>query len=174
MKHVWPVLGIAVLSMAAASAGDQDFALSANGMGPFKIGMPDEQVYRILQYEPPYNLAASNGCSQFTTPQAEAMGLSFVVDQSRLIRINVEFGAGTSQPTTRTDTGIGLGSAEEDVLKAYPAAKIKSNPADPAWHSIAVETPDHSRGLIFETNGKTVKSIRAGEKATLSTENVCD
>lgn len=174
MKRILPVLGIAALLLSAASAGDQGLALSVDGVGPFKIGMPDEQIYRILQNEPPYSLGASNGCKQFTPPQMEPMGLSFVVDRNRLIRIDVEFGAGTSQPTARTDAGIGLGSAEDDVLRAYPAAVIKTNPADPAWHSIVVEAPDHSRGLIFETNGKTVKSMRAGEKATLSLEKVCD
>jgi len=158
MKNVLPALGIVALLLSAASAGDQGFTLSVDGVGPFKIGMSDEQIYRILQNEPPYNLGASNGCKQFTVPQLKPMGFSFVVDRNRLIRIDVEFGAGTSQPTARTDAGIGLGSAEEDVLKAYPAAVIKSNPADPAWHSIVVETPDHSRGLIFRPTERRSKA----------------
>jgi hypothetical protein len=151
-----------------------DLTLSLDGFGPLKFGMPADQVERLLHDEKPYNPYASSECRQFTIPQFEPAGLSFVVEGRKLVRIDVDFGNGKVEASAKTDTGIGLGSAEENVLKAYPNAVIKPNPSDPAWHAIIVETPDHSRGIIFETNGKTVKSIRAGARPVISATEACN
>jgi hypothetical protein len=165
VKSVSSLIAV-VLSFTGASAAD--LMLSADGLGQLTFGTPADQVQRILHYDPPYSLSASDSCTQFTTPQFEPAGLTFMVEGKKLVRIDIDFNNGKVEATARTDTGIGLGSAEADVLKAYPAAAIKRNPDDPSWHTLIVETPDHSRGIIFETNGKTVKSIRAGVRDMIS------
>lgn len=161
----------AALSFTGAFAADP--MLSFDGYGVLKFGMAADQIERILQNEKPYNINASSECRQFTIPQFAPAGLSFVIEGKKLVRIDVDFGTATKETTARTDTGIGLGSAETDVLKAYPAAVIKHNPDDPSWHTIIAETPDHSRGIVFETNGKTVKSIRAGIRDVVSSVEGC-
>jgi hypothetical protein len=151
-----------------------DPTLSFDGYGPLKFGMPAERVLRLLQNEKPYNPAASDACEQFTLPQFRAMGLRFMMEKSNLVRIDIDFDSGAVETSAQTDKGIGLRAKEEDVLKAYPDAIIKPNPADPTWRSIVVRSPDRSRGIIFETNGKTVKSIRAGEVPVIAAVEGCN
>jgi hypothetical protein len=145
----------AVLSLTGAFAAAP--ALSLDGFGPFKFGMPTEHVRRIQQNEQslqdgkPYNVAATdvtatNACQQFTLPQYKGSGLRFTAEKKKLVRIDVDFDSGTVETSAQTDKGIGLRSAEEDVLKAYPDAVIKRNPGDPTWHTIIVETPVTAAG----------------------------
>jgi len=164
----------AVMIAPAATAQDYPHVLSVDGIGNIKIGMNPEMMERYLHEKTPYNQFANHGCSQFTTQKLEPTGISFMMEKKRLTRINVEFYGTDPRPlAVKTEAGIGLGSAEEDVLKAYPGAIIKANPADPTWHTVVAETPDHSRGLIFETDGKTVKSMRAGENPAIAYINGC-
>lgn len=164
----------AVTIAPCAMAQDYPHVLSVDGIGSIKFGMNNEQVERILHEKTPYNQFANHGCSQFTTPALEPTGISFMIEQKRLTRINVEYYGTDPRPLTiKTDAGVGLGSTEEDVRKAYPNAVVKDNPADPTWHTIVAETPDHSRGLIFETDGKKVKSMRAGENPAIAYANGC-
>ncbi|GAA0558261.1 hypothetical protein [Rhizomicrobium electricum] len=172
MKHVLPCACATIFLCTGAWAADP--TLSLDGYGSLKFGMPAERVLRLLQDEKPYNPAASDACEQFTLPQFRAMGLRFMLEKSKLVRIDVDFDAGAVETSAQTDKGIGLRAKEEDVLKAYPDAVIKPNPADPTWHTIVVQSPDRSRGIIFETNGKTVKSIRAGDTPVIAAAEGCN
>lgn len=164
----------AVTIVPGAMAQDYPHVLSVDGIGNIKIGMNNEQVERNLHEKTPYNQFTNHGCSQFTTPGLEPTGISFMIEQKRLTRINVEFYGTDPRPLAiKTEAGVGLGSAEEDVRKAYPNAVVKNNPSDPTWHTIVAETPDHSRGLIFETDGKKVKSMRAGENPAIAYADGC-
>jgi hypothetical protein len=161
-----------MLSNALAEEAD---VLSADGYSNIKIGMPPEQVERALHQVLGYNPYANRGCSLFTTPQMEPKGLSIVIDQKRLVRINVDYYSANSKPRTiKTAEGIGLGMTEEELLKAYGAAAVvKPNPGDPTWHTIFVDSADHMSGLAFETDGKTIKSMRAGSYPALDIEVSC-
>ncbi len=169
------VLAGLMVSGAIALADEVAPVFSADGYDAIKIGMNPDQMERILRQKIGYNPYTNHGCSSFTTPQMEPIGLSFVIDQKQLVRINVDYYSASSQPRAiKTAAGIGLGSSEEELLKAYgTAAVVKPNPADPVWHSIVVESADHSRGLIFETDGKTVKSMRGGSYPAISYPNGC-
>lgn len=173
MKHLVTGLLAAALLVSASAAADGP-TISLDGYGPLKFGMASEQVERIVQYDKPYSLGASDACQQFTMPQFEPMGLFFTMERQKFIRLDVTYGTTHIDTSAQTDTGIGLGSAEADVLKAYPGAKVKPNPADPTWRTIIVLTPDKSRGIAFETNGKTVKSIRAGFAQVISPSDACN
>lgn len=149
--------------------------ISMDGLGPVKIGMKPDQLSRALMQQLPYNQYANHGCSAVTTQDLEPMGVSFVIDKKRLVRVSIDFYGTDQRPSTfKTDAGIGLGSSEEDVRKAYPNAEIKANPSDPSWHTIVVNTPDQTKGLVFETNGKTVKSLRGGENPAVAYASGCE
>jgi hypothetical protein len=172
MKPALTHLAVTALLFTGAYAAEP--MVSLDGFGPLKFGMASEEVERLIQYDKPYRLGASDECKQFTMPQFESQGLSFTMERQKFIRLDIAFGARHLDGSARTDTGIGLGSAEADVLKAYPDAKVKPNPADPSWHTITIQTPDRSRGIAFETNGKTVKAIRAGFTLVISTTEACN
>lgn len=168
------VLSALLAATVPALAFDFPNGLTMDGIGNVVIGMPIDRVELLLHDKLGYNQFENHGCSILTTPMLESSGLSFMIESKKLTRVNVDFFAKSPLPLTiKTDTGIGLGASEEDVLKAYPGAKVKPNPADPTWHTIIFEAPDRSKGIVFETNGKTVKSMRAGATPAIIYVNGC-
>jgi hypothetical protein len=168
------VLSIVLAAAAPAWADDSLNGLSPEGLGDLKIGTAVDKVEAHLNEKLGYNQYENRGCSVLTTKKLEPTGISVVIDSKVLTRINVDyFGKSPLPQTIKTDKGIGLGSSEEDVSKAYPGARVKPNPGDPSWHTIIVETPDHAKGIVFETDGKTVKSMRAGTYSAIAFADAC-
>lgn len=166
---------LSILLAAPALAYDYPTGLSADGIGDIKVGMPVERVEAAIRDKLGYNQFTNRGCSVLTTRQLEPSGISFLIEAKVLARINVDYIGKSEIPATiKTDTGVGLGSSEADVKTAYPNAKVKANPYDPTWHTIVAETPDRSKGIVFETDGKTVKSMRAGANPALNYPHGCD
>ena len=169
------VLSAVLLAACSALAEDTSWVLSQDGIGPVKIGMDDEQLDHFLHTRLGYNRSENHGCMTVISKQLAPRGVTFMIESKYLTRINVDFYGTDPRPLTiKTDAGIGLGSSEEDVLKAYPAARVKPDPADPTWHTIFVESPDRSKGLVFETNGKTVKAMHGGANPAISYPNGCN
>jgi len=168
-------LACLMVSGVMALADEAPPVLSAEGYGALKIGMNDEQAERALHEKLTYNPFTNRGCSLFTMPQFEAVGLSFVMDHKKLVRINVDYFSASSKPRAiKTAAGIGLGSSEEELLKAYgSAADVKPNPGDPTWHTITVDSSDHTGGLVFETDGSKVTSMRGGAFPSIALLNGC-
>jgi hypothetical protein len=158
-----------------AFADEPDMTLSADGMGNIRIGVPIDVLQREVHQNLPYNPYENHGCAQVTTMDLEPWGVSFMIEQKVLTRINVDYyGTDPRPPTIKTAEGIGLGSSEADVIKAYGSrVRIKPNALDPTWHTLFVDTPDHTRGMIFETDGKTVKSLRVGQYPSIESPSGC-
>jgi hypothetical protein len=174
MKRVL-VLSAFLAGTVPTLAFDYPNGLSMDGIGNVTIGLDVDRVELLLHDKLGYNQFAHHGCSTLTTPMLESTGLSFMIESKKLTRVNVDYFAKSPLPLTiKTDTGIGLGASEEDVLKAYPNAKVKPDQADPTWHSIIVEAPDRTKGIVFETNGNTVKSMRAGANPAINYANGCN
>jgi len=173
MKAGWTLA--ALMFSSAAALADEAAVLAADGYARLKIGMTPEKMESVLGQKLGYSPYVNHGCSVVTTPQMERLGLNFVIDSKKLVRINVDYYSANSEPRkTKTSAGVGLSASEDEVLKAYGAeAIVKPNPADPQWHTIFVDTPDHASGIAFETDGKTVKSMRAGTYPALSTATGC-
>ncbi len=100
------------------------------------------------------------------------------------------------QESTLTDPrGIGIGAAEADIRRAYGQIDIKRAPyydeefeiegakvraelgsktPEPSPHYwIQVDSPDHMRAIIFDTQDGKVTSLRTGFKPAVSDPEVC-
>lgn len=164
------VLSAILAAAVPALAQDYPTLLSEDGIGNITIGMDVERMEVLLHDKTGYNRYENHGCSTITTKSLAPTGISFMIENKLLTRVNVDYYAKDPRPLAiKTAEGIGLGSREEDVVKAYgDRAKVKPNPQDPTWHTIAVEERDRSKGIVFETDGKTVKSMRAGRNPAIS------
>jgi len=169
-------LVLVALAGRPAFAGEvESWVLSPDGIGPATVGINVDHLQNALQEKLTYDGARHGDCSRITNKNLAPMGLSFTIESGYLTRVNVEFYGTDPRPLLfKTEAGIGLGSREEDLLKAYPGARLKPNPADPTWHTVIAESPDHTRGMVFETNGQTVKSIRVGDYRAISHLNECE
>jgi hypothetical protein len=157
-----------------AFAEDVPNGLSAEGLGAVKIGMSLDRVETLLRDKFGYSQFENRGCSVLTTQKLEPTGISVMIEAKRLTRINIDYVGKSSIPETiKTDTGVGLGSTEAEILKAYPGAQVKPNSGDPTWHTIVADAPDGTKGIVFETDGKTVKSMRAGNYPEIAFANFC-
>lgn len=168
------ILSAAMLSMAA---GAQDFGtlLSENGVGEIAIGAAADKLTIALRGPIRYDPYLNGGCSVITTKSLEPTGISLQIEKKTLTRVNVDYYATDPRPLAfKTAAGIGLGSSEADLLKAYPKARIKPNPADSTWHTVFVDSADGTRAMVFETNGVSVKSIRVGEYESVVRASGCN
>ncbi|GAA0539217.1 hypothetical protein FHS83_003681 [Rhizomicrobium palustre] len=174
MRFLVPAFAMVLAASAAYAEEDLPTLLSEDGISDVKIGMKQDALERALHEKVLFNAYANGGCVAFTTKKLEAAGLGLLMFQKQLARVSVEYYSADTHPLAiKTAAGIGLGSSEEDVLKAYPGAKVKPNPADPSWHTVIWETADHSKGIVFETDGKKVKSMRAGLNPFIATPDGC-
>lgn len=165
-----------LLLTGTAFAAEPNWILSTEGLGPIDVGIRADKLKILLETPLPYNPAVHKGCGTFTTPKMAPRGISFLMETSILTRINVDFYDTDPRPLEiKTTTGIGLRSPEEDLLKAYAGqTRIVPNPGDPTWHTIYVDSSDRRRALVFETDGKTVKSMRVGEYPIITSPAGCD
>lgn len=174
MKRVF-VLSALLIAANPAVADDEPWVLAPNSIGPLRIGQNVEVVERYLHTKLGYTIYENRGCSTLITKELAPLGITYTIEAKLLTRINVDFYANDPRPRSiKTAAGIGLGSTEEDLLKAYPNARIKPNQLDPSWHTIFVDTPERTHALVFETNGKTVKSMRSGLIPNVNPPSACN
>ena len=158
-----------------AACGVSDAAglvLTPDGLGTTEIGTSASQMERMLRQK---ILPVGEGCVVVAADDGRFPGISYVIEDKRVSRINVDYYGNSEQPLAiRTAAGIGLGSTEDDVKKAYgDRVRIEPNPGDPTWHYLYVDEPDHARGLAFDTDGKTVKSMHSGTYPALGYKQGC-
>jgi hypothetical protein len=175
MKRLMSAVVI-IAACGAAFAAEPSLTLSPTGYGPYKIGLPIDVLERVARAKLPYNPYNNHGCSLVSSLEFEPQGIVFMIDKKRLTRINLDFFGTDPRPLLiKTDTGIGLRSSEEDLLKAYAGrTRIDKNALDPNWHTIYVDEPDRLHTIIFETDGRKVKSIRLGEYPDVSNPAGCN
>ncbi|MBC8143897.1 MAG: hypothetical protein H7Y38_20890 [Armatimonadetes bacterium] len=168
-RSMGAVAAVVTLSVAAV-AQNKSPALSPsdkmkiNGIGAVRIGMPLTKAIDATQMSWNVEFAVSDGDCRYATPIVEKPNektdLSFMVVDGVIVRAEV------SKRGIATVSGVRVGDTEAKVKAAYPG-KIKSevHPYDENGHYL-IFTPTDAKDakfrLIFETDGKTVRSFRAG------------
>ena len=143
--------------------------------GTVTVGDKVDKMERVLRQ--PLPSSPDRTVCLIATPKGEltTTGISFLIEDKHLTRINVDYYDRSPEPLTiKTPAGIGLGTSEEDVMKAYAGhVRVEPDSGDPSWHYIYVDAPDGQTGLRFDTDGKKVKSMHAGGYPALSYKQGC-
>lgn len=151
-----------VASTAQPHAIEVPWLATPDSLGPIAVG----SIYSVLakEYnEPPSTTprdAEEEACDYAGLPILPD-GVSLMLFGDTVVRIEVD----TTGIRTRAD--VGVGSAEQEVLAKYAGhVRVAPHPYDgPEWHYVIVTpAPDSVYRMIFETDGKTVRSFRVGRR----------
>jgi len=168
------VLLVFLVCCGTAFGAGSDTILTPGGLGPVKVGMTLREASQALgvklKRESP-NDPDSKYCDFAHRADGNDSEINYMIKDGHIARIDVG-DAAHERSIIKTAEGVGLGSTERAVKKAYGRAlKVEPHPygdGDPdGWHYLVIDEPGHKRGIIFETDGRKVTSFRAGEYPAL-------
>jgi hypothetical protein len=132
--------------------------VAINGIGPIRVGMTIQQAEasartRLLSQ------GGKLGNCWYVKPQGGPRDISFMVISGQIARVDID---GNSRITTISGAKIG---DSEDRIKSLYAVRITPHEYVRGGHYltfIPTDTSDRQYRMVFETDGKRVKLIRAG------------
>jgi hypothetical protein len=144
--------------------------LTAQGWGKLRIGMRERDAVRLFHLRVPGGPGPDTfECRQDEMPSQE--GLYVMAERGIVTRITID-----APSQLRTDRGLGIGAAEDEVKRAYgKALKIAttSYEEEPA-HQMIFWTAHGTRGVRYDTNtAGAVEAIYVGSRSIKLIEG-CD
>jgi hypothetical protein len=148
----------------AACDTQESMVLTTDGLGKAVLGLTagelrdgGAEAFKIL------NMQTLVGCSYVHRTGGPDSDAYYMMNDGRLVRIDVRKSTSTTYPPTLTAEGVGVGSAEGDVMKIYGKnLTIEPHKYDANGKILVVRSNDPARGMIFETSQGKVTSFRAG------------
>lgn len=176
-KLPWLVLlPLCACTAFARPSGGEAVHLSADGLGPVRIGMTMEQAEHALGTRlRPRAQDASAGCWITRRADGREPGIAYMVVYGQIRRIDL-LSEKRQVPAVRSQSGIGIGSTEQATLRAY-GGTLSVEPhaytgADGGRY-LKVDAPGKRSGMIFETFDGRVTHIRAGLRPELDYVEGC-
>ncbi|MBO9714252.1 hypothetical protein [Sphingomonas sp.] len=132
--------------------------LTPDGYGSARLGMPVQQITEMLG-------TLEDGRGDFNCLVARSgkdRGVRLLFIRDRLARVEVR-----APSRARTPRGIGIGSTEAEVRRAYgPGLQVEANEYEPApAKNLTFWTHPDARGVRFETDAsQRVVAIYAGDR----------
>ena len=167
---------ILALAMAAPASAQERRILESGGIGKVRIGMSISRAERALgarlrSFIPAYG----KGCWLAVRADGIDAGLSYMVKRARITRIDVDTPRSGTAPMISTAKGIGVGSTQAEVERAYGSAVIVA-PA-PYGHSdgdrwLTVESTP-TRGIVLSISDGKVVSLWSGRRSSIAYSEAC-
>jgi hypothetical protein len=187
------LLSIAMLAIMAVSAAAQ--VVSFMSAGPGQLGMTVEAAERPMGAKfAPISLPFSEDCWITSRADGKDKAILYVIEHGKIVRIDF-YPRDGEQITLKTTAGIGIGSTEADIRRAYQdisitrapyydeeseieAAKTRAKlgitaPEPPPHFWVRVDSPNHERGIIFDTEDSKVTSFFTGFKNAIESMEIC-
>ena len=184
---------IAMLAIHCSPATAQ--VVSFIGAGPVELGMTVAAAERAMGAKfAPISLPFSKDCWITGRADGKDKAIAYAIQNGRIVQIDF-FPQSGDQMNLKTAAGIGVGSTEDDIRRAYKdvtvtyapyyneeseidAAKYRAEHGNtapqPSPHfSVRVDSPNHERGIIFETQDSKVISFKTGFKAAIEEMEIC-
>jgi hypothetical protein len=157
MKLARLALGIAAMSLSAASFGASSWCLGMGGLGPIRAGMTVEQVIRLADFSGLERKRPAGEC-WYLRYRGGKSEFDLMIIGDRVVRLELK---GAS--TLGTFAGARIGTTE-DELKALYGTRLDVQPHkyDEAGHTITLKSSGGDHGLRFETSHGKVTAIQAG------------
>ena len=143
--------------------------VSLSGIGPIRFGMPVADVARVLN-DPALLPRGRDASCRYVRPKGLPRGAALMISGGIVVRLDVD-SAGTI-----TESGLGVGDSEVAVLvRNSGRTRIASNKyRGPLAHDLVVTSPtDAAHLMIFETDGRSIRAYRAGNRAAVQLVERC-
>jgi hypothetical protein len=142
-----------------SAAGPADpWTIRSDGVGAVTFGMSLAEARAALGES--LSGVPSDGSCGFVVPPGAPAGVRFMVEQGKVVRVDVDSSG------VRTQAGTEVGMSEGDVRGRYVAGlRVQPHKYDPKGRDLVVQgtaPADSARRLIFETDGERVVRYRAG------------
>lgn len=154
------------LLCATAAIAEQSYPLTMDGLGPVKLGMTQRAAEKALGVRLKIDDASAykeSGCGYLARTDGRSPDVLYMIMDGRITRIDIDVEP-PARSLVRVKEGIGIGSSETEILRAFgKSVKVEPHPyLDEQGHYLVVDSKDHKRGLIFETEHGKVTTFRAG------------
>jgi hypothetical protein len=143
--------------------------ISLEGFGTARAGMSVADAGKALGVKLQETAAAKpdEPAACHTADGVELPGVTFVIENGKVVRIDV-YGAGY-----QTAKGVRIGMKEGEVKARYPGIQVTPHKYDSAGHYLTVASKDRKFGIVFETDGALVTSMRSGGLPFVARPDAC-
>lgn len=164
------------LAMTAPTGAQQPSILESSGIGNVRIGLALEDAeqaigVRFRSLVPGYG----PGCWLAVRADGIEPGLSYMVEDGRITRIDVTTPSGGTVPAISTAKGIRIGSTQADVERNYGSSVMSvrapyGHSDDDRW--VTVETTPEL-GIVLSISGGRVVGLWAGRRQSIAYTEAC-
>ncbi|HEX7048786.1 MAG TPA: hypothetical protein VF188_01140 [Longimicrobiales bacterium] len=141
----------------APASFDPSWVVTADGLGPIRIGMSTEEVARALGGA--VDVPDEPGGCDYILPPTWPQGVAVMMVDGSVARVDVWEGG------TATAEGARIGSTEDEIQALYPG-RVEVRPHKYTEGHYLIVTPPGPTGaerrIVFETDGRAVERYRAG------------
>lgn len=142
----------------ACRPGETSWIMHPDHAGAVRFGVSSADAMRALGDS---SAVPETGCT-YWRPATAPSGVSFMIDNGNVVRADVD-SAGTKTPE-----GIGVGSSEDAIRTAYGehiTIQLHKYQWEAGWrYFIYLPPTDSLNAIVFETDGRAVRSFRVGRR----------
>jgi hypothetical protein len=147
---------------------DDKSTVSTTGLDTVTFGMTVVQAEKAAgsRLLPDASVATSADCA-VVVPEKGPAGVSFTVFKGTIERVDI---AASGKVKTRSGAGVATTVAQ---LQTLYGARVAPNAGTTTYVFTPVDAADAGYRVVFETDGTTVTSFRAGRTAVVSSTTPC-
>jgi hypothetical protein len=156
-------------TVADTAAPASRWVVTARGIGPVLAGVSLAALDTTLGESVRATYGAGSSCA-YVHPTALPKGVLVMVERDTVVRVDVRARG------VLTEEGAGVGDSEASVLKRYEG-RVRVTPhkyTGPTGHYLTVTAlPDTAHLVVFETDGRSVVTYRAGRRPAVELVEGC-
>lgn len=158
----------AVLLTAGCTSRESAWTMQPDHAGAVRFGAPAADALRALGDST--TAVPTTGCG-YVRPAAAPRGVSFMIENGVAVRADID----SAGP--KTAAGIGIGSTEDAIRAAYGqhlTIQLHKYQWEAGWrYFIYIPPGDSLNAIVFETDGKVVRSFRVGRRPQVEYAERC-
>jgi hypothetical protein len=170
MRVTIAIVALFAVSLLAVACrpGESSWEMHPDHAGVVRFGMPAADAMRAIGDST--TDVPTTGCTYWRSADAPP-GVSFMIEDATVVRSDIDSGG------AQTAEGIGIGSTEEAIRAAYGqhlTVQLHKYQWEAGWrYFIYLPPQDSLNAIVFETDGRQVRSYRVGRRPQVQYAERC-